>query len=281
MKGFYSIWTGPTEKKNKEFFMQDFELLTMILSVLEWRKHNGPVKLVADDIALDFIRQKKLLGIFDDGYERLIVDEDIDAEVFWAAGKLFALKQMQEECAMVDLDLIVWKNLEEAMKASDIFVIHREDITEDIYPGKDYFTMADNYRYPEGFSWEAKPCNTALLYIKDIEFKNLYVDEAIKFMKACKVEKDNLKPMVFAEQRMLAGLAEGENKDISSAYPLAVDIGLQDVYTHVWGHKNILRFNYTERTQFCVKCLKRIKKEFPKYYKMIKDFEDFIEYIEY
>lgn len=278
MKGFYSIWTAPSGRK--EFYMQDFEILTMALSALTWRKYNGKVKMYADEKAFDFLQSRGLIELFDDGFELIQVDKEINPAVFWAAGKLFALSRIDEEMAMVDLDLIVWKNLDKEFENSDILVIHREEICEDIYPEKDYFQMKDGYCFPKGFDWFEKPCNTALLYIKDSLFRKEYCKEAIRFMKSCNMDKDNLKPMVFAEQRMIAGLAPVWNQHISSSFPLANDIGDQDTYTHVWGHKNILKFNYKERDKYCKKCLARLKEEFPEDYEWIKNLEEFQEYLE-
>ena len=99
-------------------------------------------------------------------------------------------------------------------------------------------------------------------------------------MKNCNMDKDNLKPMVFAEQRMLAGLAPVWNQKIQSSFPLASDIGAQDVYTHVWGHKNILKFNYAQRDKYCRKCLTRLKEEFPKDFAWLKKLEEFQEYLD-
>lgn len=43
MDGFHSLWSKPymAGKQAEEYWMQDYEVLTMILSALMWRKYNG------------------------------------------------------------------------------------------------------------------------------------------------------------------------------------------------------------------------------------------------
>lgn len=69
--------------------------------------------------------------------------------------------------------------------------------------------------------------------------------------------------MVFAEQRLLAMCAEKQGKQISSFFPGSAQIENQDIFTHLWGYKNILKFNYKEREAFNHKMYDRIVWEFP------------------
>lgn len=39
---------------------------------------------------------------------------------------------------MVDLDLIIWKDIRNIIKDTDICAIHREGIFPDVYPGKEF-----------------------------------------------------------------------------------------------------------------------------------------------
>ena len=50
VKGFHSNWTRPffTLNKDKEYFIEDFEILTTILSALKWREFNGSIKMITD-----------------------------------------------------------------------------------------------------------------------------------------------------------------------------------------------------------------------------------------
>lgn len=46
-------------------------------------------------------------------------------------------------------------------------------------------------------------------------------------------------------------------------FPEAADIEGQDVFTHLWGYKNILKFNYQKRVEFNDRLCERIEREFP------------------
>lgn len=265
MDGFYSIWTKPymLGANHEKYEMADYEILTFIMSVLEWQAHNGDAYLYSDELAREFITSRGIDSLFRDRVINFDVDEAINPRVFWAAGKLFALKKLQRPMTMVDLDLIVWKNINELVEGSDIYGIHREQIRPEVYPDKDYFKFRDGYSFPDDYDWEALPLNTALLYIKDIDFIHKYADAAIDFMYYVDVESENLKHMVFAEQRLLPILASRYKKDITTMYSIGEDIGYQEYFTHVWGHKNILKYNDKEKQKFCRRIVERIKRDYP------------------
>lgn len=271
MDGFYSIWTGPYRQSHKDekYEMADYELLTFILSVLEWQKHNGRAYLICDDYAREYLDGLGVSAIFDDRIIKLDVDENINPKVFWAAGKLFALKKITRPMAMIDLDLIVWKNVDKLVLEADIYGIHREHIRPEVYPDKEFFKFKKDYEFPEDFDWEELPLNTAFLYIKDIDFVHKYADKAIDFMYYVDENNENLKHMVFAEQRLLPILAKKCGKSISTMFQVGEDIGYQEYFTHVWGHKNILKYNEEEKQKFCTRIVNRIKNDYPEAYEII------------
>ena len=271
MDGFYSIWSKPflERKATTEFVMADYELLMFLLSVFEWQKNNGKVKLLADAPARDFLSRLDILSWFDDGVEALVVDDDIDPYVFWAAGKLYALKNIGKNSAMIDLDLICWKNMDNEVAGCDIYGIHREDLKPNVYPDFDYFSLKSGKLSDKGYDAEVLPVNTAFLYIKDYEFTINYAEEAINFMKNAAPGNDNLKYMVFAEQRLLPIMANKYDKKIRTMFPLGQDIGYQEYFTHIWGHKNILKYNYEEKMKFCNRISDRIRRDFPEKYEKL------------
>ncbi len=273
MDGFYSIWTGPYRRthNHKKYEMTDYEILTFALSVLEWQKHNGDAYLLCDEEARDFLDEIGISSLFEDRISRLEVDEKINSKVFWAAGKLFALKKLTKPMVMIDLDLIVWKNIDELITDCDIYGIHREHIRPEVYPEKDFFKFNNGYEFPEDYDWDTLPLNTALLYISDLEFVHKYADKAIDFMYYSDEENDNLKHMVFAEQRLLPILASKYNKNIKTMFDVGENIGYQEYFTHVWGHKNILKYNDDEKQKFCTRIVNRIKRDYPDAYKLISD----------
>lgn len=265
LPGFHTLWTAPffAQYKGDTFRMEDYELLTMILSALMWKKNNGPITLYGDKRAIDFVRKERIDHIWNGGVKEIAVPEKVRPNVFWAAGKLYALKDVTMPAVMVDLDLIVWKRVHEYVRGTDICAIHREGIYPDVYPDKSFFKMNSSYEFDPGWSWDAYPVNTCMLYMAKEEFKKYYVDSALDFMENCVETEDNLCHMVFAEQRLIAMCAEKMKIQISSFFPEAIDIENQDVFTHLWGYKNILKFNYQKRTEFNRRLCARIEADFP------------------
>lgn len=281
MNGFYSIWSTPylERKKTDKYWMHDFELLTFVLSAEMWKKLNGTVSIIADDKALKYLEESGVLRLFNGDVKVLSVDKDINSQIFWAAGKLFALNMLEDCQAMVDLDLVVWKNMDYSLEENDIYVIHREEITEHVYPDFTRFSVSNVYEYNKDWDKNVNPCNTALLCFNDLNFIKNYCDESIHFMKNCNEMHDNLCPMVFAEQRLISIMAKQYNKKIGSIFPFASDIGNQDIVTHIWGHKNILKFNYDERMKFCHKTIERIKEESIEAFNVISRIDYLAKYI--
>jgi len=240
--------------------MRDFDILTMILSALYWRKNNGNIKLVADKQVISYVINKKLEFIWNEIQE--IEDYDINRNMFWAGGKIFALKEQESPIVMLDTDMIVWNDISPKLKEK-VVAIHDEPIILDIYKGKDYFKMKNNYVFNDSFDWTVYPSNTALLYIEDEEFKDFYCKESIRFMRSSQDDSDTLSYMVFAEQRLLSMCAKLKNINIGYMIQYPKDLGSQDDFTHLWGYKKALEYDESERKSFCRRCVKRILKEFP------------------
>lgn len=281
MRGFHSIWSKPYCDGNNanEFWMQDYDLLTMIMSALMWRRENGPILLMADNLAIEYIKSKGLDSLWDLGIKEFTVPDSINPAVFWAAGKIYALKNVEAPFVMVDLDLIIWRDVMEYISPYDIAVIHREDITNHVYPPKEFFNMSKEYCFKDEWDWGEMPCNTAMLYLKNDDFKNYYVEESIKFMTNSEETNENLCNMVFAEQRLISMCAKEKKQEIGAFFHTAGYINNQDIFTHIWGHKNILKFNYDAREAFCKKLVGRIISEFPEFKDVLKGIEEIRKYI--
>jgi len=262
MKKINAFHTLSTMNKtlNDEFNMRDFDILTMILSALYWRKNNGNIKLVADKQVISYLINKKLEFIWNEIQE--IEDYDINRNMFWAGGKIFALKEQESPIVMLDTDMIVWNDISPKLKEK-VVAIHDEPIILDIYKGKDYFKMKNNYVFNDSFDWTVYPSNTALLYIEDEEFKDFYCKESIRFMRSSQDDSATLSYMVFAEQRLLSMCAKLKNINIGYMIQYPKDLGSQDDFTHLWGYKKALEYDESERKSFCRRCVKRILKEFP------------------
>ena len=270
MNGLHVNSTAPFFAKNpaaapSDYKIEDFSLYCTVISALQWRKMNGPIFMATDSIAAEYYRRCGIDKVWDSILELIPTDtEGIDPEMFWAAGKLIALRDIPENAALVDEDLIVWKRLH--LPEDAVTVAHREYLNPDIYPdphcfGVQGFTLLDR------LDPEALPCNTAFLYIPDDSFRMLYVDQSIAFMKMASMNKceDRLCRMVFAEQRLLGMLCSLADVNVNALMDMNRLFIAQDSYTHLWGAKQAMRDNEDQRRGFVERCRRRILSDFPEY----------------
>ncbi len=259
--------------------MQDHDLACLMLSVAAYERYNGRTRLYADAQAKAWFEERGLCDIFSRGCELFSVPEDIDPVVFWAAGKLCALSLEEEPAVMLDTDLIVWRSIGKMLKDKNVAVIHREELNPEIYPDPGSFAMAEDYRYPAGWDFFVRPANTALLFIREASFRDAYVKESLRFMKACREHQDRLCPMVFAEQRILPMVAKERGVSVWAFCDRLEQLREQSLFTHLWGHKNVLKYNRDEQKGFVRRCLDRMRREFPEMYARAAALYEFGEYL--
>ncbi len=267
MNGIHVNSTAPffARQPHSEYTIERFSLYCTVISALEWRKKNGAVYMVTDRIAGDYYRKNGIDKVWDSILELIPEDiEGIDPEMFWAAGKLIALRDIPQNAALVDEDLIVWKTL--SLSETSVTCAHREYISPDIYPDPKLFGV-QGFPILDRLDTQALPCNTAFLYIPDDSFRLFYTNQSIAFMKAASANKcgDRLCRMVFAEQRLLGMLCALTGTEIDTLMDMNKLFIAQDDYTHLWGAKQAMRDNDDQRAAFIERCRKRIKSDFPEY----------------
>ena len=261
MNAFHTLRT-----RGDHFSMQRFELLTMIISALEWRKHNGSIKLVTDRRGADYIRSLDIADIYDEIDASLddIAELGIDENVFWAGAKLFALSRQQCPCVMLDLDFIVWQPLDFSPYQSDVAVIHFEQVGNDTYPPPEHFHFRNDFKFPAALDWNVNACNTAFAYFGARDIVRRYCDFAFDFMQSA--AGDGLPYMVFVEQRWLAMCARLMNRKVYEMSSLDnLFGGRQKYFTHVWGAKQQLRDDPRLAEKFCSDCVARLQYDFPQF----------------
>lgn len=265
MKAIHVNSTAPFFYKSPEkaYSIENFTLYNTVISALQWRKVNGEIYMVTDSIGADYYRKIGLEKVWDGIYE-LIPDniEGINPEMFWAAGKLIALRDFPEKAALIDEDFIVWNKL--SLPENMVTVAHREYISPDIYPDPDLFNVP-NFPILERLDKSVLPCNTAFLYIPDDAFKELYTNLSISFMKSAECCEDRLCRMVFAEQRLLGMLCAYSGIEVNALLDKDRLFVAQDNFTHLWGAKQAMRDNGEYKEEFLNRCRKRIETDFPEY----------------
>ena len=95
-----------------DYSIEKFSLYNSVLSALEWRKNNGRIFLCTDPIGAAYYRKLGIERVWDEVREVIPPDQEgIDPNMFWAAGKLLAMRETSGDYALLDEDFIVWKTL--------------------------------------------------------------------------------------------------------------------------------------------------------------------------
>ena len=264
--------TAPFFAKHKDgaYFIDKFDLYNSVLSALQWRKVNGKISYVTDKTGKEYMEKLGIEKVWD-SVEAILPDdfEGINPKMFWAAGKLLALREVSAPVAMIDTDFIVWNKLE--LKDS-VVAAHEENLAPDVYPPRDYFRMKMPVAL-EQFDWNVLPLNTAFLYLPDEDFKQYYVNRSIAFMKSAEDCDDFLCYMVFAEQRLLSMCAKQLGISVKTLMNKDELFFPQDDFTHLWGAKQVLRSDLGARADFNRRARERIEKYFPDYIDIIAKIE--------
>ncbi|MBR4991005.1 MAG: hypothetical protein IKY96_07580 [Oscillospiraceae bacterium] len=227
-------------KEGQPFSMKPNAQWTARLSALAWKRYNGPIHLLTDEVGGRYVRQIGLDQVYDSIRDDLWDCYGLNQKKFWASGKLLALERLETPCLILDMDLIVWKPL--PVRMAPLTVAHIEHLNERVYPDPEkHFLMSPRYRYPEDWDFTAEPVNTALVWFGDEALKKEYLKEAFRFMKYERdTPDDGAVCMVFAEQRILGMCAarRGISPEVLLDYDRITEP--QDLLTHTWGGKRIL-----------------------------------------
>ena len=265
MRAFHSIWTRPFFARNPgaSFSIEPFELFTTALSALQWRRNGGTITMITDGAGAAYYRMLGLEILWDGGMQVTLdrIPAEIDPCVYWAAGKLFALRQMELPCVMMDTDFIVWRDISSMLEGCDCAAIHREEILPGIYPPLEAFSFDADLGLG-ALDWTVQPLNTALSYFANTSLRDRYCAKAIQLMRHSPGARDVLIYMVLAEQRLLAMLAKDYDvRELASIVSLFTSG--QQFFTHVWGFKQQMREEPDANDAFCRRCAARLTSDFP------------------
>ena len=282
MNAFHSFWSEPNKiKNNGEIRLPDYEQLTAVLSALKWRQYNGNIRMITDSCGREYLEDIGLTWIWNDIDTELdSLSGTVDPFLFWAAGKLWALRTMPAPCVMLDTDMIIWENVDTLIAGYDVTAAHPEDLNPNVYPEVSSFTFNGNYSIPEEWDLSLRAANTAFLCIKDEELKSYYTASVMEFSKhlaeGC---TDPVKSMCFAEQRILPMCTAVKHKRLGYLFDTA-EVYSQSVATHTWGFKRVLDLNENAREQLCMRMIKRIYEDFPEYADKLQNCRDQIKYLD-
>ena len=218
------IWVAEDIKKDQSFIQTKTEVLCTLSCLLFVKKYfpNDKTIFFVDDFTKKYYEQFGFLHLFDEVNCELLnqVDDSIDRKLFWAAGKILAQRHTQGPTLTFDLDFRIFNNLSKiGVFDEDIACLWLEEVRNDFY-----HQPSDALRYAEldwKHQWDDYALNVSMLYLKNNDFKNLYCDKAIEYMKSCshkiapienKTERNKF--ILFAEQYMLYQLAKENNQKV-------------------------------------------------------------------
>ena len=266
----FSTAPGTRMRAGKPFSLPAFEIICQALSALMWKKLNGPIKFYGDKAACRWLADLDLLGMYDVVDNQVLegIPDDINQEIFWAGSKLFALRAEKAPVAMVDTDLIVWKPLGDLLDGP-LTVLHREDLI-DCYIRKEFLKTRPGYAFDPQWDWTVHPCNTAFAYFGNEDFKSRYVEKAVDFMRGNgEYPMEMVSQMVFAEQRLLAMESVKEGLEIHTLVGDPFENG-NDIFTHLWGAKNIARNDQKQCRALVNALMNKIKVEDSSMYEKLR-----------
>lgn len=212
--------------------LDDWELAMMVLSALEWKKHNGPINIVGNKPFLEYIRKEGLSFLYDRHIE-VEVPDCVDQKVFWAAIKLYAYQVMPVGTWFVDIDCSVGYTLPDY--SADVIAAHYDDATG----------------YLEGID-SLKGLNACVLCFNDKGLKDRYTQRAINYMEtwAGGVNYSDYGFMIYAEQTLLLEESGGNYALLMPDFPDKIER-----ITHLWADKKLYQSSESARNGF----LKRIE----------------------
>lgn len=270
LRAYHTCWSAPSRARERLALappLADYELLTALLSALQWRAHSGTIALYADDLVAEFLDDAGLLEIWDGGVDTATLDAtagDLDAPLFWSAGKLLALAAETAPIVMVDLDFIAWHALPQLQEPHDLVVIHRETLDNQVYAPPEKLSTAAGYEYDPEWSWEALPCNAAFVSFGEDGFREYFSSEALRFARGNHGPEPVPSSLtVFAEQRLLGMCAQKRGIAVVELLPLGGDLDDQPHFTHLWGYKGRLAAHPGEADSFCRDCADRLTRDHP------------------
>ena len=303
----FHIFYSPEEKKRN---FKAYFILTAILSALEWKKHhNGNLTFYADKYTADFFYQNSLSDFWDkiDDYilQKEIDPQTYDVNTFYAIGKFIAFSHEKTPCAMVDIDLVVWDNLEKILKdKKSVFTHYEKTVPHSLwYPKSSDIKKSAGYKFSENWNFDDYAVNTSFIYFSDENLKNYFIKKALEYMKNNFIDKtrNNIgnPEILFVEQRLLPmcykdlGVYEkcsplidviwdaynGEfSKDSKEDWEF-FDFDNGSLITHTWIAKHMIDYNILYRNYMCVRLIEKIIEFDDKYYDVLANIEQIKPYI--
>ena len=264
-----------TKNHGDKVIMDDYEVLTLILSALYWKKNIGPTKLYTDNKGLEFLSNSMDMNIWDEIDTEVLEEYNNNTKInhrqFFAASKVYALSKEKVPFCSVDIDLL-YRGKGTKLCKGDLTTLHLEKITPSSYPNPKKFNESEKSNILSKYAWRKRTAiNCGLIYFGNQELLDRYTKEALTFIEdnptPFDVEDTKLTIMTLAEQRLLGEVAHDMKLKVKSLVKVPFDnekpvkfinetlnsvgivpenrfdgkgVGLNGEVIHLWGYKSFL-----------------------------------------
>lgn len=256
----------------RRFAMEDFEILVAILSALEWRRHNGSIKLYTDTPGAEYLERLGLSFLWDDGIDTSTLESSTlstNFTVFWAYARTVVLEAERAPCVMLDTDLVVWRPIRSLIRAP-FMALHSEPLDGVTYVDKEKIHTAPGYVWDPHWDWTVSPTNAALMYFDQDDLRAYCAREGLKYLEDNLMEGEDKSQAhaVFVEQRLYPMCAAklGVPTEFflwDMAGDRLADGNANDTFTHLWVYKRRLMKDDQARHRICSRMTSRILRDYP------------------
>ena len=269
MIGIHTISTKPKRGEISYVHLKKYELMTLILSCLYWKKFEGTIKLYCDTPFFDYISDLGLLWLWDE-VDTHTIDNfslEINPDLYWAFTKMYVNSLQTTPFCNMDLDFFSRHKID--FQGYDLVASHIEisDKIEYFYP---------NYIY----GLPNKSFNVCFLYVSDLETYQQYYDFALNFALNNNERKEGshrASLMTFVEQRLLYKFFENKKTKVIEDH--LYDSNIPDFlgerkyeYFHLWNLKEDFITGFEDLKEYYTDVLdKEIANNFPKEHRMVRN----------
>jgi hypothetical protein len=273
-----SIYT--TRSSSEKYFMKNFELLTMVISTLLYKKYSGKIDLYTDDIGYQYLEQQEVTDLYDNVNVDVLNNFDsVRPDIYWAAGKVKVIQSQKEPFISLDTDAVIYDDVKKYIDKKDSLVgFHYEMFGNEFYPSRDDIKVVETYDWDEKLNWELLPINVAVTYFGDDVIKSHYTNECMRFMKEnseyVKNDYSSKSRMLFAEQRLLPMICNKLGREYKTILESIWNPSLNSwmhtrhskfsklwgsIFTHLWSEKVLLRNDETREINYCKNTITMIR----------------------
>ena len=275
-KAIHIMWSAPKLKKNLPIF-EDFELLTLVLSALLYRKYNNEITFYTDLPTYNLLLENDLCWAWNEiNYN--VLEDSVSKNSGYSGIENFAKIWLQGELKppflYIDNDAIIAEKLPKSFKDQDFCFAHYEKSESSYtrwYPKVSTYPLRKEYIDTFKFDEEnSEIFNTALFYFGSVDLQQIYKNEYESFLKSLTTK--DLKSAeflyLFLDQRLM-GLISNKFPEFKVKpfipYQWNMDKGVMEKlnlngeflqkFHHTWGGKKVLSKSLALKNDYCKKLI--------------------------